>query len=203
MIATPARLRFGPTDHGVRVTADELAEAEYAEGYRYEVIDGRLYVAPIANFPEGWLNDWLRDQLKAYARANPAVLNMVIGPARVFVPERPELTVPEPDVAAYRDFPLHLPVRELNWADFSPMVVCEVLVDGDPRKDLVRNVELYFEVPSILEYWVLDGRADPDRPTLITRRRWGQRWVVREVPFGDTYTTRTLPGLRLLIDPRT
>ena len=200
MIAT--RTRFGPTDHGVPVTADELAEAEYAEGFRYEVIDGRISVAPIANFPEGWLNDWLRAQLKAYARTNPTVLNLVIGPARVFVPNRPDLTVPEPDVAAYRDFPTHLPIREWNWEEVSPLVVCEVLVDSDPHKDLVRNVDLYFEVPSVAEYWILDGRADPDRPTLIARRRWGSRWVVREVAFGDTYTTRTLPGFALLIDPR-
>ena len=200
MIAT--RTRFGPADHGVPVTADELAEAEYAEGFRYEVIDGRLYVAPIANLPEGGLNDWLRDQLKRYARAHPTVINQVYGPARVFVPNRPDLTVPEPDVAAYRDFPTHLPIREWNWEEVSPLIVCEVLVDSDPHKDLVRNVDLYFEVPSIAEYWVLDGSADPDRPTLIARRRWGSRWLVREVAFGDTYTTRTLPGFALLIDPR-
>lgn len=200
MIAT--RTRFGPADHGVRVTAEELEEAEYQEGYSYEVIDGRLYVAPIANMPEGGLNDWLRDHLKWYARSNPAVINKVLGPARVFVPNRPDLTVPEPDVAAYRGFPLDLPVSEWNWEEFSPLIVCEVLVDSDPHKDLVRNVDLYFQVPSVAEYWVLDGRADPDRPTLLTRRRWGQRWVLRETPFGEAYTTRTLPGFELLIDPR-
>jgi Uma2 family endonuclease len=201
MIAT--RPRFGPADHGTPVTADELADAEYAEGYRYEVIDGRLSVAPIANLPEGGLHDWLRDQLKWYARARPDILNKVLGPARVFVPNRPNLTVPEPDVAAYSDFPLDLPVRDWNWEEVSPLVVCEVLVDSDPHKDLVRKVDLYFEVPSVAEYWILDGRADPDRPTLIARRRWGRRWVVRETPFGDTYTTRILPGFDLLIDPRT
>jgi Uma2 family endonuclease len=118
------------------------------------------------------------------------------------VPARPDLTVPEPDVAAYRDFPLHLPLSEWSWEDVSPIVVCEVLVDSDPHKDLVRNVDLYFEVPSISEYWILDGSADPDRPTLIARRRWGSRWVVREVAYGETFTTRTLPGFELLIDPR-
>ncbi len=200
MIAT--RTRFGPTDHGVPVTADELAEAEYAEGFRYEVIDGRISVAPIANLTEGDWQDWLRDQLKAYARTHPAAINKVHGPARVFVPGRPDLTVPEPDVAAYRDYPVGLAKSELRWEEVSPLVVCEVLVDSDPHKDLVRNVDLYFEVPSVAEYWILDGSADPDRPTLIARRRWGSRWVVREVAFGDTYTTRTLPGFELLIDPR-
>jgi len=72
----------------------------------------------------------------------------------------------------------------------------------DPEKDLFRNVELYFEVPSIREYWVLDAREDPDHPTMLVHRRYGGRWRVLEVGFGETYTTRLLPGFELLIDPR-
>ena len=35
-------LKFGPADHGRRVTDEEAESARYAEGYKYEVIDGRL-----------------------------------------------------------------------------------------------------------------------------------------------------------------
>ena len=123
---------------------------------------------------------------------------------RVFVPERPELTVPEPDLGVYLDNLDELAEADetLNWDDFSPFLVVEVLVAGDERKNLVRNVELYFEVLSIAEYWILDGRDDSRQPTLITHRRWGSRWVIRETPYGETYTTRTLPGFALLLDPR-
>jgi Uma2 family endonuclease len=110
--------------------------------------------------------------------------------------------VPEPDLAAYRDFPEDTPISQLSWERLSPLIVAEVLVDGDADKDTVRNVELYFHVPSIAEYWILDGRASVARPQLIVHRRWGRGWRIHTNQYGDTYTPRTLPGFELLIDPR-
>jgi hypothetical protein len=49
------------------------------------------------------------------------------------------------------------------------------VMTGDEYKDLVRNLDLYFQVPSIREYWVVDARDDPEQPTLIQHRRRGQR----------------------------
>lgn len=196
------KLRFGPADHGRPVTADEAADADYAEGFKYEVIDGRFYVSPQPNLPEHSLERWLRRKLERFADDHPDVIGWVANKARVFVPDRPELTVPEPDLAVYRNFPFDVPIRDLNWEEVSPVVVAEVLVDADPEKDLVRNVDLYFQVPSVAEYWVLDGRDNPDEPLLVARRRWEARWVITEVPYGETYTTPTLPGFDLLIDPR-
>ena len=199
---TPAKLKFGPTDHGRPVSADELEDAEYAEGHLFEIIDGRFYVSPKPSLPEGFLDDWLYDKLRDFVRACPDVANKVTDGARVFVPDRPELTVPEPDLALYQNFPFDTPIRDLNWEEISPLIVAEVLVEGDPDKDLVRNVDLYLQVPSIAEYWILDGRDNPDEPLLITRRRRGSRWMLGEFGFGETFTTRTLPGFELLIDPR-
>jgi hypothetical protein len=33
-------------------------------------------------------------------------------------------------------------------------------------------------------------------------RRYGKRWKIIELAYGDTYTTRLLPGFALTIDPR-
>lgn len=100
-------------------------------------------------------------------------------------------------------WPHHLPVRERRWQDIRPVLVVEVLYDDDPDKDLVRNVELYLQVPSIREYWIIDGRNDPDRPVMFVYRRRGRRWqnVIR-VAAGDVYETRLLPDFRLLLEPR-
>jgi Uma2 family endonuclease len=81
------------------------------------------------------------------------------------------------------------------------VLVCEVL-RGDPDKDLRRNADLYLEVPSVKEYWVSDGRADPERPTLTQHRRCEKRWVVRDYPYGSAFATKLLPEFALLIDPR-
>jgi len=195
-------LRFNAADHGRRITVEEAEFAEYEEGHKYEIIDGRITVSPIANFPEHILERWLRRKLESYSDEHLDVMNLVVNKSRVFVPEQPELTVPEPDLACYHDFPLDAPFNEVRWKDVSPLIVAEILVDSDSDKDMVRNVDLYFQVPSIVEYWILDGSNNPNAPTLIARRRWGSRWLVTEVPYGEIYATRTLPGFELLVDPR-
>ena len=194
--------KLGPSDHGRLMSYDEFMAGDYEQGYKYEIIDGRLYVAPATNLAEYSDEDWLLDQLNAYARRRPKVINFVTNKARVFVPGRPGATVPEPDLAAYHNFPTELPFRERNWRKVSPILIGEILTEGDPDKDLVRNVELYRGVPSVEEYWIVDVREDPDRPTMTVHRRQGRRrWQIIEVAFGETYRTPLLPGFKLLLDP--
>src|SRR5262249_24387259 len=120
----------------------------------------------------------------------------------VFVPEMDETTAPEPELAGYHDFPLHLPIRLRRWQDVSPILVAEVVSEEDPDKDLIRNVELYEDVRSIREYWIFDPRADADHPTLRIYRRRGARWQRPiDIASGETYTTRFLPGFALVVDP--
>jgi Uma2 family endonuclease len=193
--------KLGRLDHGRPMTFEEYLAGDYQEGYRYELIDGRLYVSPEANLPENWVHDWVRDQLKAYARVNPRAINHVCGPGRVFIPSLPGITTPEPDVLAYRSFPRRRRKRDLRWEDVSPILVAEVLSADDPHKDLVRNVALYLRVPSIKEYWILDGREDADFPTMLAYRRRGRRWQ-EPITVGpnETYTTPLLPGFARTLD---
>src|SRR3954466_8351290 len=148
---------LGLADHGRPVSDDDFEEADFEPGYKYELIDGRLYVLPLPNPPENDLEEWLRYKLRVYSHQAPEVINKVTGKARVFVSGRPGTTSPEPDLAAYRGYPFHLPARARDWRHVSPVLVVEILLDADPHKDLVRNVGLYLQVPSIREYWVLDG----------------------------------------------
>jgi Uma2 family endonuclease len=192
---------LGPSDHGRPMSYGEFMAGDYREGYKYELIDGRLYVSQHPELAEARVEEWLRDQLDQYAQEHPEVINYVTGKARVFVPGRKETTAPEPDLAAYQAFPRNRPIRGLSWKDVSPVLVIEVLHGDDVVKDLVRNVELYHQVPTIKEYWVLDARADPDRPSLRVHRRSGRPWRVADLAFGETYATRLLPGFRLILAP--
>ncbi len=194
--------KLGPADHGRPMTLDEFTRGDYEEGYQYELIDGKLYVSPAPEAPQGRLFLWLFKKLDRYAEQHPEAINYVHPHARVFVSDRPGETVPEPDVTAYRDFPVDLPLSAIRWKDVSPVLVVEVLSEDDPDKDLVRNVELYLQVPTIKEYWVLDGRTNPNQPGLRVHRRHGKRWRVIDVAFGETYTTKLLPEFALTIDPR-
>src|SRR5262249_51900509 len=98
-------LKIGPADHDRPITLDEFRHAEYEEGYQYEIIDGRLYVSPQPNAPGGIVEWWITLKLALYAMQHPEVINYVHPKARVYVPDRPDLTIPEPDATAFRAFP--------------------------------------------------------------------------------------------------
>jgi Uma2 family endonuclease len=200
---TATRLKLTPADHGREIDPDDFEHSDCEEGYRSEIIDGRVYMSPVPNAPQDFLATWLFVKLNDYSRAHPDVANYVSPKSRIFVPGRSRRTCPEPDVAVYEDYPLALPRRQRDWRNFSPILVAEVPSEDDPRKDLVRNVELYLEVPSIREYWILDPLLDPDAPALRVYRRRGSRWQKPiEVAFGGVYETpRLLPGFRLVVDP--
>jgi Uma2 family endonuclease len=194
---------LGLADHGRPVSDEEFEAADFEPGYRYELIEGRLFVSSEPEVPEVCLEDWLLEKLRRYAERRPEVINFVTNKSRVFLPSRPSSTIPEPDVAAYRNFPRSRRLQGLRWKALSPILVAEVLVAADAYKDLVRNVDLYVDVSSIREYWILDGRDLVDEPTLIVYRRRGPRWQTKRVVcYGSTYTTPLLPGFKLLIDPR-
>ncbi len=108
------QLYLTPKDQGRVLSLDEFEHADSLEGYRYELIDGKLEVSPQPEMPHEYLCKWLKDALNDYARAHPDVIDYVSGPARVFVPGHTAPTAPEPDVAAYRNFPHDRPIRQLR-----------------------------------------------------------------------------------------
>lgn len=197
------QLHLTPTDQGRPVTLEEFLSAEFQEGYRYELIEGRVEVSPAPGLPHEDLVEWLEDALKAYARVRPDIINRVKSPARIFLPTGDEeITAPESDIGAYRDYPTGGSIDDRDWRRVSPLLVAEVLSADTAAKDLRRNRRLYLSVPSIREYWILDPRESSDRPTLLVYRRRGARWAAaRTVPPGGIYTTPLLPGFRLVIDP--
>lgn len=196
-------VKLGPADHGRPMSLEEFYAGDYQEGYQYELIDGKLYVSPLPDLPFGRVEHWIFTKLFRYADDHPQILNFVYGKCRVFVPDRPGVTNPEPDVTAYKDFPLDLPIDEVRWQDVSPVLVVEVLSEDDPDKDLVRNVELYGLVPSIKEYWIFDAREDIEHPRLLVYRRGrGRKWRSLTVEPDETYTTLLLPGFEVALNLR-
>jgi len=194
--------KLGPCDHGRPMDLDEFLAGDYEEGYQYELIDGNLYVSPEANLPRGRVEKWIFRKLDRYSEDFPDVINFVYNKARIFVPGHPGITIPEPDLAAYRGFPLYLPFEEVQWEDVSPILVGEILSNGDPAKDLVRNVTLYWQVRTIKEYWLFDAREDPNHPHLTVYRRYGKKWRTIRVAPSEIYMTKLLPGFQLVLDPR-
>src|SRR5438874_12827902 len=81
------------------LSLDEFMAGDYEEGYQYELIDRseerRVGKECRSRIPERWI----KKNLALYAREHREVINYVSHKARVFVPGRPRVTNPEPDVA--------------------------------------------------------------------------------------------------------
>jgi hypothetical protein len=104
MVTVP-RLQLGPVDHGRTLTLEEFEETKWQPGFQYELIDGRLDVLPMPGAAGGILEHWLlMMKLSLHVLARPDVINFPYNKPRIFVWDRPGVTIPEPDVAAYRDF---------------------------------------------------------------------------------------------------
>lgn len=193
---------LGPLDHGRILTLEEYQCGRYREGFRYELIHGKLYVYPFPEVAHAFIESWLWMHLVDYSQEHPEVINYVMNKAVVIVPGSNGLTRPEPDITVYHDARLDDPYKGLNWSDVSPLLICEVMSLDDPDKDRVRNVELYWQVPSIREYWLVDITDDPEHPTMRVYRRSGRKWRITDLSYRDCYTTKLLPGFELVIDPR-
>ncbi len=202
MAGMKTQIHLTPALDGTPIELDDFLSASGEEGHRYEIIDGRLAVSPLAGRPHEDLIYWIVECLRDYARMRPTILQRVMAPARVFVPGgEGRVTAPEPDIACYRVYPGGPFVRR-DWRDASPLIVVEVLSADTAEKDLVRNRRLYLRVPSIEEYWMLDPRESPDEPSLTILRRRGRRWAPAiHVPAGGTVTSAALPGFSLVLDP--
>src|SRR5207248_196423 len=125
-MTTVTKTKFGPADHGVELSYDEFMAGDYEEGFKYELIDGRLFVSPATDLPENSLQTWLSARLTLFAHEHAKVINYVTSAARVFIPGRSKTTCPEPDIAAFSGFPFDVPVRERRWQEVQPTLVVEV-----------------------------------------------------------------------------
>ena len=82
----PPRLTLGPDDHGRTVSADEFADADFLEPWKYEREDGRLIVMPPDGQDHNDIAEPWRDELVLYKRlTRPGHVQMVKSEAWVRV----------------------------------------------------------------------------------------------------------------------
>jgi Uma2 family endonuclease len=78
-------LQLGPDDQGRIVTAEEFAEAEYIQPWRYEREQGRLVIMPPDGPGHDRRSEPVRDYLGAYRLANLDRVDEVVSEAWVRV----------------------------------------------------------------------------------------------------------------------
>src|SRR4051794_33463713 len=79
-------LVLSPDDHGRHLSDEEFAEADYAEPWRYERVEGRLVVMSPEGQEHADTSEPWRDRLGAYKLEHPDRVRLVKSDAWVRVP---------------------------------------------------------------------------------------------------------------------
>lgn len=140
-----------------------------ADGMRYEIIDGELFVTPAPTWDHQGLAGRLFIQLTGYMDQTGLGVT-VMPPADV---ELADDTVVQPDAFVV---PIVGAVRPRKWKDITRLLLAiEVLSPGTARVDRTVKRKRY-QRAGVAEYWIVDGEArlierwrpEDERPEIIT-----------------------------------
>ncbi|MBV8557096.1 MAG: hypothetical protein JO116_16150, partial [Planctomycetaceae bacterium] len=70
-MATITRRRIGPADHGRRMTLEEFIEADFEEGWLYELARGVIDVTEVPGINHGWIVRRVTRMFILYEDAHP------------------------------------------------------------------------------------------------------------------------------------
>ncbi|HTI50430.1 MAG TPA: Uma2 family endonuclease [Planctomycetaceae bacterium] len=184
---TKPHLHLGVADHDLKLTRDEFAEAHYDEPWRYERVQGRLFVMSPAGHDHQRPNNRIRDYLGAYSLAHPEVVDCVFSEAWIAVDKGTDRIV---DIGVY----LLASRRPEQTPDQPPDIAFEIVSGGgeDRKRDYVDKRADYLRA-GVREYVIVDRFEQ--RVTVLRRSRG--RFVESQLGPKDNYTTPLLPGLRI------
>lgn len=157
------------TQHDLPWTA-ERAIALPADGNRYEVLDGELFVTPAPSFVHQAVVGRLYAMLLAYTDRERVGRAMLSPADIVFSPRR----LVQPDIFVIPA----LAVPQRAWTDVKSLLLAvEVLSPSTARADRHRKRAIY-QSEGVPEYWIVDGdarlierwRPADERPEILAER---------------------------------
>ncbi|MCX7633795.1 MAG: Uma2 family endonuclease [Turneriella sp.] len=180
MAQTIEQQKLRPRYHGLRVSREEYLDLE-EDGFKYDVIDAVMQMAPSPNFEHGRLQSKLVIMMGAYLQKNP--LAQIVTEIDVFLPDGGDPL--RPDITLILNENLHIVKTHIHG---TPDLVCEVLSAATRERDLGVKAERYLKC-GVKEYWI----ADPDNKTLEVWYNAGDQW--EKVKGAMELPSRVLPGL--------
>jgi Uma2 family endonuclease len=187
-----ARRLIGPADDGQPATLEEFIEAEYEEGYLYELGRGVIEVSEVPGLNHGRIVHRLAQLFILYDLAHPRIINYRAGGGECRIRLPGMISDRHPDQAIYLDPP---PPDPSPWTRWIPHIVVEIVSEGGEERDYVVKREEYLRA-GIREYWIIDPRTRE----LRVLHREGDTWGERVVKEGMTYQTPLLPGLEVRLE---
>jgi Uma2 family endonuclease len=174
------------------MTLDEFDNAEFEEGFRYELLHGVLVVTPPPLEEERDANEdlghWLRSYRDSHAQGSALDLTLPEHNLRTKTQNR------RCDRAIWTGLGRRPRTRGPARHRDLPSIVVEFPSSrpADQRRDYQEKRVEYREL-GIQEYWIIDRY----RRTLTVYSWRGKRWISRKIAESETYTTRLLPGFLL------
>jgi Uma2 family endonuclease len=182
--------RIGPADHGQRMTLDEFIEADFQEGWLYELARGVIDVTEVPGLNHGRMVNRVTRLFILYDTAHPGIINYRAGGGECRLRLPAMQSDRHPDQAVYLNPPP--PGDNQPWTRWVPQIVVEIVSLGGEDRDYVEKREEYLRI-GVAEYWILD----PSKRQLLVLQRAGDVWEETVILPGNVYHTRLLPGLEV------
>ena len=155
----------------------DMLDAIPADGNRYEIVDGELFVTPSPSPPHQRGGFRLAVLLDAYLRAEPRVAEVLMAPLDARVTNR---TSVEPDVLVIPRPVTERPDRTIELSHL--LLAVEVISPSSARADRMVKQLLYQRAG--VEYWIVDLDAEiverwlpsDERPEILRDHITWQPW---------------------------
>jgi Uma2 family endonuclease len=191
-MATITRTRIGRADAGRRMSLDEFIEAEFEEGWLYELARGVIVVTEVPAPNHGRMVHRLARLFILYEDAHPGVIDYMAGGGECRLRLPGMQSDRHPDQAVYL---LPPPPGRRPWTRWVPNIVVEIVSEGGEVRDFVEKREEYLRA-GVTEYWILDPATR--KMTILCRA--GDTWEETVILPGGTHYTHLLPGLEVRTD---
>jgi len=187
-MSTKLELRLGIRDHGMRLSREEFAEAQYDEPWRYERVNGRLIVMAPAGPDHQKPNNRIRSFLGAYELAHPEIVDYVFSEAWICAPDETDRIA---DIGVF----LMVSHEKATDPDRVPELVFETVSGGgeDRKRDYVDKRAEYQRI-GVKEYVIVDRF---ERRLTVFQRSRGRLAKKTELGPSDVYSSPLLPGLKI------
>ncbi len=185
--AQTRRPRVGPDRHGLAMPFEEFVEADFEEGWLYELARGVVAVTEVPGIHHGRIVLRLTELFVLYDVAHRGIIDYQAGGAECRLRFEGMKSDRHPDRAIYLRSE---PKGPRPWERWRPEIVVEVVSASGQDRDYIEKREEYL-VEGIREYWILD----PKRRRMLVLLNRGTEWEELVVAEEATYRTELLPGL--------
>jgi len=187
--AEQPRTVLGPADHGRRMTLDEFTDADWTEGWLYELARGVVVVTQVPGPDHGMIVRRTARLFDRYDEAHPGLIQYLAGGGEC------RLRLPGMQSDRHPDQAIYLRPRPKGprvWERWAPDLIVEIVSKRGEERDYVEKREEYLRI-GVTEYWIVD----PETRKLHVLRRLGDVWEAVILGDADLLRTHLLPGLEV------